>query len=90
MHVRDQADTSEFWHISVLQACKLRKYVMLPITCSDRKVETVEADSATTAAEMCSALANKLALKDHFGFSIYICIYDKVCHNLSMLLKVTR
>jgi hypothetical protein len=61
-----------------LQATKLRKYVLLPVTCSDRRVESVEADSATTALDMCTAIASKLKLKDIFGFSIYICIYDKV------------
>ena len=62
----------------VTQATKLRKYVMLPVTFADGRVETLEADSATTAGEMCDKLSQIVGLKDNFGFSIYICIYDKV------------
>ncbi len=52
---------------------------MLPVTFADGRVETIEADSATTAGEMCNKLSEIVGLKDNFGFSIYICIYDKVC-----------
>ncbi len=51
---------------------------MLPVTFADGRVETIEADSATTAGEMCNKLSEIVGLKDNFGFSIYICIYDKV------------
>ncbi len=51
---------------------------MLPVTFADGRVETIEADSATTAGEMCNKLSEIIGLKDNFGFSIYICIYDKV------------
>ena len=51
---------------------------MLPVAFADGRVESIEADSATTASEMCHKLANTIGLKDTFGFSIYICIYDKV------------
>ena len=51
---------------------------MLPVTFADGRVETLEADSATTAGEMCDKLSQIVGLKDNFGFSIYICIYDKV------------
>ncbi len=51
---------------------------MLPVTFADGRVETLEADSATTAGEMVDKLSALAGLKDNFGFSIYICIYDKV------------
>ena len=51
---------------------------MLPVSFADRHIETIEVDSATTAGEMCAKLAQNVGLKDDFGFSIFITIYDKV------------
>lgn len=56
---------------------------MLPVAFADGQVESVEADSATTASDMCHKLATVRDLKDTFGFSMYICIYDKVNHDLT-------
>jgi hypothetical protein len=38
----------------------------------DGIVKTINADSSTTAHEVCSQLAEKIQLKDRFGFSLYI------------------
>lgn len=51
---------------------------MLSVSLPDGRCETVEADSATTAAEMCRKIAHNIGLRDRFGFAIYIGIYDKV------------
>lgn len=52
---------------------------MLPITFMDGNTKTLLADSATTARELCNQLADKISLKDQFGFSLYIALFDKVC-----------
>ena len=44
----------------------------------DGTTKTLIADSATTARELCSSLAEKISLGDRFGFSLYIALYDKV------------
>jgi len=51
---------------------------MLPITFMDGSTKTLLADSATTAKELCNQLAEKIGLKDKFGFSLYIAVCDKV------------
>lgn len=44
----------------------------------DNTVQTVEVDSATTSEEICKQIASMLNLKDTFGFSLYINLFDKV------------
>ncbi|OAF65709.1 Class I unconventional myosin, partial [Intoshia linei] len=61
-----------------LEATKSKRPIILPITFMDGVTHTVLTDSATTSAELCQHLSETLLLKDIFGFSIYISLYDKV------------
>uniref|UniRef100_A0A8C5C3V0 Myosin VIIA n=1 Tax=Gadus morhua TaxID=8049 RepID=A0A8C5C3V0_GADMO len=61
-----------------LQATKSKKPIMCPVTFMDSTTKTLLTDSATTASELCNALADKINLRDRFGFSLYIALFDKV------------
>uniref|UniRef100_A0A8U7MGC2 Myosin VIIB n=1 Tax=Corvus moneduloides TaxID=1196302 RepID=A0A8U7MGC2_CORMO len=61
-----------------LQATKQKKPIMLNVTLMNGQSITVPADSASTAKEICQFIADKTKLKDAFGFSLYIAVFDKV------------
>lgn len=62
----------------VLQAIKSKKPIVIDVTFMDGTVKKLSADSATTAEELCNQLYENIKLKDHFGFSLFIALFDKV------------
>ncbi|XP_067897907.1 unconventional myosin-VIIa-like isoform X2 [Heterodontus francisci] len=61
-----------------LEATKVKQPIKVTVTLMNGLSCTVSIDSATTANELCKSLAGKIGLKDCFGFSIYIALYDTV------------
>ncbi|XP_047442774.1 unconventional myosin-VIIa [Mugil cephalus] len=61
-----------------LQATKTKKPLTVSVTLMDRRAINLPIDPASTAKEICQLLSNKIKLKDTFGFSLYIALYEKV------------
>ncbi|CAL8085899.1 unnamed protein product [Calicophoron daubneyi] len=61
-----------------VRATRLKTGIPLSVTCMDGTTYKISADSATTAGEVCRSLSEQLGLKDRFGFSLYIGLFDKV------------
>ncbi|CAG5130121.1 unnamed protein product, partial [Candidula unifasciata] len=61
-----------------LEATKAKKDMSLTINFMDGNSRTLSVDSATTAKELCQKLSNEISLKDQFGFSLFIALFDKV------------
>ncbi|XP_029141653.1 unconventional myosin-VIIb [Protobothrops mucrosquamatus] len=61
-----------------LQATKNKKPITLSVIMMNGNSTKVLADSASTAKEICQLVADQMSLKDTFGFSLYIALYDKV------------
>ncbi|RZB66655.1 myosin-VIIa [Asbolus verrucosus] len=61
-----------------LMATRNKNPITLEITFMDNFVQNVEVDSATTSEEICNEISAKRNLKDMFGFSLFITLFDKV------------
>jgi len=54
--------------------------MVIDVTVADGRQVLVEADSASTASEICSTIASMLQIKDGFGFALFINVAGKVCN----------
>uniref|UniRef100_A0AAQ6IG54 Uncharacterized protein n=1 Tax=Anabas testudineus TaxID=64144 RepID=A0AAQ6IG54_ANATE len=61
-----------------LQATKTKKPMIVSVTLMDGRSINLPVDSASTSKEICLLLSNKVKLKDTFGFSLYVALYEKV------------
>ncbi|XP_019876972.2 myosin-VIIa-like isoform X2 [Aethina tumida] len=61
-----------------LLSCRDKQPIKLSVKLLDGTVHDVEADSASTAEEICQQISTAIQLRDTYGFSLYIAIYDKV------------
>ncbi|XP_072427812.1 unconventional myosin-VIIa-like [Chiloscyllium punctatum] len=61
-----------------LEATKQKGPIKVTVTLMNRLSCSIAIDSATTANELCKTVAGKIQLKDTFGFSIYIALYDSL------------
>lgn len=53
--------------------------MIVSVTLMDGRTINLPVDSASTSKEICQLMSNKIKLKDTFGFSLYVALYEKVC-----------
>uniref|UniRef100_A0A3Q0RF94 Myosin VIIBb n=1 Tax=Amphilophus citrinellus TaxID=61819 RepID=A0A3Q0RF94_AMPCI len=61
-----------------LQAAKSKKPIDKAVTIPDGRMISIHLESASTSAEVCQDVANDIGLKDTYGFSLYISLYEKI------------
>lgn len=52
--------------------------MIVSVSLMDGRSINLPVDSASTSKEICQLLSNKVKLKDTFGFSVYVALYEKV------------
>lgn len=60
------------------QAAQSKKPIGVRVALLDGRSVNLHLDSASTSAEVCQVLADKINLRDTYGFSLYISLFDKV------------
>ncbi|XP_034557968.1 unconventional myosin-VIIa-like [Notolabrus celidotus] len=61
-----------------VQAAKSKEPIDVSVTVMDGRSISLSLDSASTSAEVCQAVAERIKLRDTFGFSLYISMFDKM------------
>uniref|UniRef100_A0A8B9JD85 Myosin VIIBb n=1 Tax=Astyanax mexicanus TaxID=7994 RepID=A0A8B9JD85_ASTMX len=61
-----------------LRAVEKNEHMVVVVTLMDGQTLSLPVDSACTSAELCQSIAQKTNLKDTFGFSLYIALYEKI------------
>ncbi|XP_076009589.1 unconventional myosin-VIIa isoform X1 [Genypterus blacodes] len=61
-----------------LQATKTKKPMTVSVSLMDGRTINLHVDSASTSKEISQILSNKVKLKDSFGFTLYVALYEKV------------
>ncbi|RVE61473.1 hypothetical protein OJAV_G00171010 [Oryzias javanicus] len=61
-----------------LQASVKKEPINVVVKLTDGRSINMDVDSASTSAEVCQSLAEEIGLKDTFGFSLYISLFDKM------------
>lgn len=67
------------------QASVKKEPIDVVVKLTDGRSINMEIESASTSAEVCQSLAEEIGLKDTFGFSLYISLFDKVTFHCSFL-----
>ncbi|XP_059200423.1 unconventional myosin-VIIb-like [Centropristis striata] len=60
------------------QAAKSREPIKSFVTLLDGQTINIHLDSASTSAEVCQDVADKIQLKDTYGFSLYMSVFEKM------------
>nr|XP_061795835.1 unconventional myosin-VIIa-like [Nerophis lumbriciformis] len=60
------------------QAVRTKEHIEMVVTLTDGSNVSLQLDSASTSEEVCQTVAEKINLRDAYGFSLYIRLFDKM------------
>lgn len=69
------------------KAAKTRKPIDTTVAIQDGRNIEIQLNSSSTSEEVCQDVANDIGLKDTYGFSLYIRLYDKVSESFWFYIK---
>lgn len=72
------------------QAAKSKKPIDASVVLIDGRSISLNLDSASTSAEVCQAVADKINLRDTYGFSLFITLNNKVRLSSSCLITTPQ
>ncbi|XP_058601232.1 unconventional myosin-VIIb [Onychostoma macrolepis] len=61
-----------------LQSVENKKPITVVVSLMDGRSITLTVDSASTSAEVCNSIIQKINLQDTYGFSLYVAMYEKM------------
>ncbi len=59
--------------------CREQEAITVAVSLMDGRSITLTVNSASTSAEVCDSIFQKIDLQDTYGFSLYAAMHEKVC-----------
>nr|XP_020504807.1 unconventional myosin-VIIa-like isoform X1 [Labrus bergylta] len=76
--IRANGERQELPCVKEIKAATTKEPLDVTVTVMDGRSITLPLDSASNSAEVCEAVADNIGLRDTYGFSLYISVFEKI------------